>query len=258
MLEIQVRERDRKLAHVLRIAIVNELAAGLAHEVSQPLNSVANYLEACLGHARSQNDPVLVGLLERAARDAERAAKIVRHLGRFMRKREPELEAADLREILADVVDLIAPSLPRARTTMRFDPGSRALPVRVDRIRIEQAIMNLLQNAMEANVRRRADTVLEVCATRGRVKAEVSIVDEGIGVRSPVEKLFEPFTSTKRGGLGLGLSICRSIVQDHGGAVSLCVRTDGKSGTVARLTLPLIGASPAPSPARRRPARSRS
>jgi PAS domain S-box-containing protein len=251
----QMDERERELARVLRVSTVNELASGLAHEISQPLSAIVNDLEASLKRVEAGADRArIIEMLEHATSQAKRAGEVVRHLRQFMRRREPVLETLDLRELVESVVALISRSVEQTRTSLDLDLGAGALPVQVDRVQIEQVILNLVQNAIEAMATRRGGRILEI---RGEAKggsAELSIADVGAGIAPTArERIFEPFFTTKQGGLGLGLAVSRSLVEAHRGRLTLNPRLDRRSGAVARLALPLHRA---PSDGRGRTARA--
>ncbi len=241
--EEDVRLRQAELAHGLRITTIGELASGLAHELNQPLSAIANGVEACARYVRSGKGQTkkLLTLLEDAASEALRAAEIVEHLRGFIRKGEPRFERTDLREIARVVPRLLAHEIERARITFRLLPSSRPLPIRADRIQIEQVVVNLLQNAIDAvrEVRGGAKEVqLKVRTAKGR--AELSVTDTGRGVQAETsERLFEPFFTTKARGLGMGLAISRSIIEAHHGRIWVEAATDGRRGTTVRFSLPL-------------------
>jgi two-component system CheB/CheR fusion protein len=242
--EDQVRLRQAELAHGLRITTIGELASGLAHELNQPLSAIANGVEACARYVRSgkgQPKKLLV-LLEDAAGEALRAAEIVEHLRGFIRKGEPRFERTDLREIARIVPRLLAHEIERARITLQLTQGSRALPIRADRIQIEQVVVNLLQNAIDAIRESRGGTReirLKVRTLKGH--AELSVTDTGRGVQADTsERLFEPFFTTKAKGLGMGLAISRSIIEAHHGRIWVEAAAVGGRGTTIRFSLPLL------------------
>jgi len=241
--EEQVRERRAELAHVLRVTTAGELASGLAHELSQPLSAIANGVEACARYVRSgkPHSKKLLALLNDASGEALRAGDIVEHLRGFIQKGTPRLEATDLREIAASVPRLLGRDIERERITLRLDLGQRPLPIDADRIQIEQVIVNLIQNAIDAvreAGRHRKEILLSTQAVNGT--AEVAVRDTGAGLSvAASERLFEPFFTTKPHGLGMGLAISRSILEAHGGRIWQSRPTDGGGGTAMRFALPL-------------------
>jgi two-component system sensor kinase FixL len=242
--EEQVRERRAELAHVLRVTTAGELASGLAHELNQPLSAIANGVEACARYLRSgKSDPKkLLKLLNAASTEALRAGDIVEHLRGFIQKGTPQFERTDLREIAGSVPRLLGRELERERITLRIDLGPRPLPIHADRIQIEQVIVNLIQNAIDA-VREVSDHRREIQLSTRAVNdgmAEAAVCDAGAGVSAAAaERLFDPFFTTKSHGLGMGLAISRSILEAHGGRIWRKRPVSGERGTTLCFTLPL-------------------
>lgn len=242
-MEEQLRQRQAELAHALRISTVGELASGLAHEINQPLSAIANGVEACAAYVRTGDagPEKILALLEEASAEALRAASIVEHLRHFIEKGRPQLERFDLSDIVRNVARLMARDLDEAHITMRLDIEPGPTVVNADRIQIEQVLVNLVQNAIDALGEVAADQRtldLTVWAAKGR--AEVAVRDTGAGVSGDAStRMFEPFFTTKALGLGMGLAISRSIVEANLGRIWVKRRVDGKQGTAARFTLPL-------------------
>jgi len=241
--EEQVRQRQAELAHALRISTVGELATGLAHELNQPLSAIANGVEACARYVRSgkPKSSKLLALLDEASEEAVRAGSIVEHLRHFIEKGKPQFERTDLCEIARNVPHLLGREIQQGQITLRLDLPPRPLPMYADRIQIEQVIVNLIQNAIDA-IREapsdRREIQLQVAATKGM--ADVAVRDTGAGVSSAAtERMFEPFFTTKPGGLGMGLAISRSIIEAHRGRIWVKHRADGAPGTTVHFTLPL-------------------
>jgi C4-dicarboxylate-specific signal transduction histidine kinase len=243
VVEEQVRVRQGELAHQLRIVTIGELASGLAHELNQPLSAIANGVEACARYVQSGKvqPRKLLRLLDEASSEAVRAGSIVDHLRGFIEKGEPQLEQTDLREIAQVVPLFLAHEIERAHITVHQKLGTRALPIRADRIQIEQVVVNLLQNGIDA-VRDaggdRKEIELQVGTEKGMAK--LAVRDSGNGVSAAdAARLFEPFFTTKSKGLGMGLAISRSIIEAHGGRIWVKARADGVRGTTAAFALPL-------------------
>jgi len=241
--EDQVRQRQAELAHALRISTVGELASGLAHELNQPLSAIVNGVEACARYVRSGKtaSKKLLALLDDASAEALRAGSIIEHLRHFIEKGKPQLERTDLREIARNIPRLLGREIQQERITMRLDLPRRPLPVYADSIQIEQVIVNVMQNAIDAlrdAPSDRREIQLQVGATKGM--AQVAVRDSGTGVpAAATEHMFEPFFTTKPTGLGMGLAISRSIIEAHGGRVWVKRRADGGPGTTVAFTLPL-------------------
>jgi two-component system sensor kinase FixL len=241
--EEQMRQRQAELAHALRISTVGELATGLAHELNQPLSAIVNGVEACARYVRSGRgkSSKLLTLLDDASAEALRAGSIVEHLRGFIEKGKPQMERTDLREIARNVPRLLGREIQQEQITLRLDLPSRPLPIYADRIQIEQIIVNLMQNAIDA-IREapgdRPEIQLQVWRAKGM--AEVAVRDTGAGVSpAATERMFEPFFTTKSHGLGMGLAISRSIIEAHLGRIWVKHRADRGPGTTVRFTLPL-------------------
>lgn len=241
--EEQLRQRQAELAHALRISTIGEIASNLAHELNQPLSSIANRVEACMGYVRAGMivPAKLLTLLEDASSEALRAGSIVEHLRSFIQEKEARFEAADLREIARGIPRLLGRELQQEKVDFQLDSGSSALPILADRIQIEQIILNLVQNsidAMRSLPSERRTLRLSTRAVDGM--AELMVTDSGSGLPAEAtKKLFEPFFTTKPHGLGMGLAISRSIIEAHGGRIWVVCPTDGRAGTTLSLNLPL-------------------
>lgn len=239
----QVPQRQAELAHALRISTVGELVAGLAHELNQPLSAIANGVEACARYVRSgrAESDMLLALLDDASAEALRAGCIVEHMRGFIEKGKPEFQRTDLCEIARNVPSILSREIERAHITLRLDLPPRPLPIDADGIQIEQIIVNLMQNAIDA-IREapsdRQEIQLRVWAAKG--KAAVAVSDTGTGVAAAATaRMFEPFFTTKSHGLGMGLAISRSIIEAHGGRIWVKRRADGNRGTTVCFSLPL-------------------
>jgi two-component system sensor kinase FixL len=240
--EEHARRQQAEMAHVLRVATIERLAAGLAHELNQPLTAIANDIETCATYVRAGKvgPRRLLGLLDRAGAEALRAGEIVHHLREYVQRGEPRLEPSDLTEIVRNATRWLAREMERERITLRLDLAAHPLPIVADRVQLEQVMVNLLQNAVdavrEAGTERR-DIVIHTTQMDGT--AEVSVDDTGIGLpAAAAERLYEPFFTTKPEGMGMGLAISRTIVEMHHGQLAVEPRATG-SGTTVRLTLPV-------------------
>lgn len=231
-----VRRRQLALTNALRVSTVGELATGLAHELNQPLASISNLLEACAQYVRAGTaDPEkLLELLADAASEAMRAADIIAHLRSFIRKGKPEFESADLREVLGNVPHLLLHDLEIARTELRLELPPQPLPVSVDRIQIEQVLVNLIRNALDAIEGAGSEQRwIEVRAMADQGWAEVCVRDSGPGVAPEIaDRMFKPFFTTKTTGLGMGLALSRSFLEAHHGRIKMEKPKDGGPGIV--------------------------
>jgi two-component system sensor kinase FixL len=241
--EEQLRKQQSELAHVLRLATIEHLAATLAHELNQPLTAIANDVEACASYVRSRSGDraKLLTLLDRAGAEALRAGEIVHHLREFVQRTERQLSSTDLSGVVRNAIRWLVQAMEHERIVLDLDLASEELPIRVDRVQIEQVLVNLLQNAIDA-ICEPGSPAREIRVRTSRSEdglVEVAIDDTGTGLRpAAVEQLYEPFFTTKSHGMGMGLAISRSIVEMHGGRLSVGPRASG-GGTTVRMALPL-------------------
>jgi two-component system sensor kinase FixL len=241
--EARAREHQAELVHVSRVSLAGEMAAGLAHELSQPLTAIVAYARGCLRLlAAVVPEPVMLreGVLE-VVQQAERAGDILSRLREFV-------HGGECRQALIEVQPLIEAAISLARIEARQQGveieariDSDLPAVLADHIQIEQVLLNLLRNAMDAmeaaNTERRS---IVVEARRGRRAVGISVADSGPGVAAEVtDTIFEPFVTTKPLGMGMGLSISRAIVESHGGSLQTA-RSNG-AGAIFTFDLPTDG-----------------
>jgi two-component system, LuxR family, sensor kinase FixL len=239
--ELENARQNRELSHLSRVSLLGELAGSLAHELNQPLAAILS--NAQVGRRildRPSPDLVEMGLiLDDVIADTKRAGGIV-HGMRAMFKKEslPVLEALDLNGVIREVLGLLNGEVVARRTRVDFQPDAALPPVRASRIELQQVLINLILNGLDA-VREAADGAGVSVLTKHENKNVIVIVrDEGPGISPEIEnRLFEPFATTKEKGLGLGLSISRGIMIRFGGELE-SVREDGWSGAIFRITLP--------------------
>ncbi|WP_296523347.1 PhnD/SsuA/transferrin family substrate-binding protein [Rhodoplanes sp.] len=230
----------KELDHAARLSILGEMAGGMAHELNQPLAAIANYADGC--ELRLKASPVDTTALMQGTRlirqQAERAAQVIQRMRAFVRKREPTQAVIDAGEVVAEAVELFE-GLAR-RTGVRIETVVvPALPaVMGDRIQLQQVLLNLLQNAVDASAGHGAGPwTVRVEARSEEGGVAITVADQGAGMTEEVRaRLFEPFFTTKPDGLGLGLALCHSIVEEHRGRLQASLGAGG--GTVMRLWLP--------------------
>ena len=235
------RAQEDNLARTGRLVTMGEMASTLAHELNQPLGAIASYAAGGLNliEAGQSDSPLLKVALEKLAAQARRAGLIIRRIQDFVKKREPRLVPLDLAEVASDALGLMAAEARelRMRLVLQAPPGGVA-PVLADRILMEQVLVNLVRNGMEAMVGgpRTGDQVtLRLASVEDGV--QLDILDQGPGIPADLaERLFDPFTSTKDQGMGMGLNICRSIIELLHGSLSHAPNPGG--GTVFTLRLP--------------------
>ncbi len=235
------RKHQAELAHVSRLSTVGAMAAGLAHELNQPLAAIANYAKGSTRRIRSGTATLddLVEPIEHIATQATRAGDIVRRTRDFVGRQEPRRVPVDLNALVGEVVELVEYEARTREVRIRLNLSASLPWVTADRIQIQQVVVNLLLNAMDAlsegRIPRRAVSVHTAPCNPGEV--EVAVRDNGPGIPSDVaERIFEPFFTTRARGMGLGLAICRSIIADHGGRLWATPNPD--RGTTFRFTLP--------------------
>ena len=227
--EERASEHREQLAHVLRVSTMGEMAAQLAHELNQPLGAIVNYANGACTRLRDRGaEPEMVDAVARIAAEGMRAAQIIGRVRQFLRRSAGLRESADVNELVRDAASLLETDARRAGipVRLRLDPGLPAISL--DRIQVEQVILNLLRNALDAmNAAPRPDheLVAETAAHNGFV--EVRVRDTGIGVLpDTADRIFDAFFTSKPNGLGMGLSISRSIVEAHGGKLSAVANGD--------------------------------
>ena len=212
------RLHREELEHAGRLSLVGEMASGLAHEINQPLAAIANYATGCLHRLEAQGeaDQIAHGLRQIAAQ-AQRGGDIVRRMRDFVRKRPAALRPVQMEQIIEDSLVLFAPIARRKQVTLRLVPYPPLPLVQADPVQLEEVLLNLLQNAVDA-VEGQPRREVALSASLGPDSVTLSVSDSGPGLDADsIQRLFEPFFTTKVEGLGLGLSLCHSIVETHGG-----------------------------------------
>lgn len=232
-------QHQADLAHVLRLGTMGEMTASIAHEINQPLGAIANYAQGCVRRLRAGRleSETLLPVIEEIGAEALRAGEIIRRLRDLVRKDSGRQVSADLNHLVRESIRLMEPAA-RARNVvleMTLAPGLPSLAC--DDIQIEQVLLNLLLNGVEA-IDGSPDGSRTVSVRTAVVDhaAEVAVSDTGVGLPASPEELFAPFYTTKPSGLGMGLSISRSIVEAHGGR--LWGTRNAERGATFRFTLP--------------------
>ena len=235
--EAALRAKQSELVHVSRLSELGQIASALAHEINQPLTAIANYAAGAERLLAAGRTEAAAGAITRIVEQAARGAGIVQRMRDFMRKREaethPESLAAAIEEACA--LALIGTRAQPLRLVRRIAPDAGC--AMIDRVQIEQVLFNLMRNAIEAMAGQERQELTVATRRIDAAFVEINVADTGPGLPETVrERLFQPFVTTKPSGLGVGLSICRAIVQAHGGTLSAETNPDG--GTIFRLTLP--------------------
>lgn len=225
--EAQIRQHEAVLARISRAAVAGELAALLAHELNQPLAAVCLQADLAVHLATESAPDELKAALEEVAEQSRRAAEIVRSLRRTVRQADSERGPVDLNNVVRDVVRLLDWRARRAGAGVSLDLAPEPLPPTYgDRVQLEQVLVNLLQNAIEAVEAVTGPRQVTIRTERAAGAVAVRVRDTGPGIGDPA-KVFERFYTTKPDGMGLGLAISRSIVQAHGGELTAAPPPEG-------------------------------
>lgn len=235
------RVQEERLQRTSRLITMGEMASSLAHELNQPLSAIANYSSGCVNRLQSgrYKPEELLAAMQKAAFQADRAGKIIRRIRDFVRKSEPRRTAVVMANVVEDALGFA--EIDARKHGARIDNRVSAdLPtIYIDRIMIEQVLLNLIKNGIEAMQDTRPENrILRIEAEERENAIEVSVSDRGHGV-SPEDrdKLFNAFYTTKADGMGMGLNICRSIIEFHNGRLWVDANPDG--GSIFRFALPM-------------------
>jgi len=240
--EARLQELQSELVHISRLTAMGEMASTLAHELNQPLSAISNYLKGSrnLLEGRSdENATTIRSALDKAADQAVRAGQIIRRLRDFVSRGETERRAESIGKLVeeASALALVGVKDRGIRVQFQFDPSVDL--VLADRVQIQQVLLNLIRNAMDAMETSEVRDLTIAIAPTDKNFVRISVTDTGSGVAPEVAKqLFQPFVTTKRHGMGVGLSISRTIVEAHGGQI--WVEQNPLGGTIFRFTLPTV------------------
>jgi PAS domain S-box-containing protein len=250
-LEETLRQHQDELAHVLRLHTMEQMAAALGHEINQPICAITNWAQGAVRRLRDGtiDTAVLLDVFEKINVEGLRAGEILHSIRNLIRRDSGEETAVDLRALADEAVRVLGPQARQHGVTVRLESGEALPPVTGNATQIEQVMVNLILNGVQAvaadcPVRRE----VVVAATRTSDAVEVAVSDSGGGIPSDVaSQLFSPFVTTRANGLGLGLAISRTIVENHGGR--LWATSTPEAGATFRFSLPLepslTGVSPA-------------
>ena len=235
------QKHQADLAHVARLGTMGEMASGLAHELNQPLTAIVNYTRGCVRRLTSDSAdiPAIVDAMEQSCSEAERAAEIIRRMRELVNKEVPRREHNEINNIIEVVIKLLQPKIKTNHVTIKRELMSNIPKVYVDRIQIEQVLINLVNNAIDA-MKKTPLLKREIIIQSGydETNVQIKVFDRGSGLPNDMQsEVFEPFFSTKNEGMGMGLSISRSIIEAHQGNLNAEQRELG--GSVFSFTLPL-------------------
>ena len=238
-MEEMLRSTRRKLSAAMQIATVAELSASIAHEVNQPLASVVTNAHACQTWLR--HDPPNLeraqATLDRIIRDGHSAAEVVRGIRALFKEAVPVKALLDVNQVVAEVLRVLSDELRDNRIIVETELEADLPMIEADHVQIQQTLINLAHNAIEAmgDVTDRAKSLLLGSRRQGE-ELLIQVRDRGLGIEDPT-LIFEPFFTTKKSGMGMGLSICRSIIEAHGGRVWATANED--TGMTFSIALPL-------------------
>ena len=240
-LKDRLQELQSELVHISRLTAMGEMASTLAHELNQPLSAIANYLKGVRRLLERQGDTqsgIIADAVDKAAEQALRAGEIVRRLRDFVARGESERRVESIAKLVeeASALALVGAKEQGVRVRTQYDLAVDL--VLADKVQVQQVLLNLMRNAIEAMAGSpRRDLSLSTAAAEGM--AVISVADTGPGIDAEIEaQLFQPFVTTKPHGMGVGLSISRTIVQAHGGRIWTEPNPGG--GAILRFTLPRV------------------
>lgn len=238
--EEQLRFHQEELAHVLRVATAGEMASGIAHEINQPLCAITNFADGCLRMSKSgKMDPVkLDDALEQIASQAHRAGNVINHLKNLIQKQSVQYTMTSIEDIVSGVLVLIDNDAKKRGVDIKLELGGKLPKVHADPILIQQVLLNLISNSFDAmdDVASGKRKLAIIAKKTNDDKLEIMISDTGKGLNAvDADKIFDPFYTTKSDGLGMGLSISKTIIEAHLGRLWATGNPEG--GTVFHFTL---------------------
>jgi PAS domain S-box-containing protein len=245
--EAETRRSFQQLVHLTRVTLVGELSGSVIHELGQPLGAILTNSEAAELHLTdtTPNLDEIRAIFVDLKTDALRASEVVRGMSAFLRGQEPDFKRVDLPSLMSELEKIARPDVALRGATLEFDVAANLPPVRGHSVQLLQVLLNLVLNGLDAmKDASNGERKLSVTASQHDGSfVEVAVADTGHGL--PPEKLdqvFAPFTTSKPTGLGMGLSICRRIIEAHGGRI--WIENNAGRGATARFTLPIMSASP--------------
>lgn len=236
----EVQELHRRLAHVTRLSTLGEMASGIAHEINQPLTAIATYAQAARRLLEKGATSDLDAVLDKIAKQAERAGAVIRQMRSFVRRQDREQALSHPAELVASVVQFLQMDSGRRNIDIHQELPEDLPTLMVDTVQIQQVLLNLLLNAMDATESAGSREGVRVRAYLDDHSSVLfEVLDRGCGVSEEHRgQLFTPFFTTKDAGMGMGLPICRSIVQAHGGQLNF--RPNPGGGSVFHFSLPAL------------------
>ena len=245
--EVQARQRMAELARVMRFSTAGELTASIAHEINQPLGSILTNAEAAQAILKSLSPDMaeLNEIVDDIVRDDRRASEVIRRMKSLLTKAPFELKSLDLNDVVRETIEFLS-TLPR-KVELTSLITQNALPILGDRIQLQQVILNLVMNGIDAMRDTPTENrIISIRTARVENFAQLSVSDRGSGIpEDKLKEVFEPFFTSKAEGMGMGLSIARTIIEAHHGLISAKNRDHG--GATFRIRLPLCNNGAGPS-----------
>jgi PAS domain S-box-containing protein len=239
--EAEAALQRQEIAHLMRVSVLGELSGSIAHEINQPLTAILSNAQAAL-HLLAQKQPDLEEIrdaLKDIVQEDNRAGEVIHRLRHLLKKGERKLESVNINDLVRSTTALLHSELIGREISIRLDLENRLFLTSGDSVQLQQVLLNLVMNGMDAMASTPVDRRHILISTRGMESGsvDVRVIDRGHGIR-PLEngRLFEPFYTTKEHGLGLGLAICSTIIQAHGGRLTLVNHESG--GAIAMFSLP--------------------
>jgi two-component system, LuxR family, sensor kinase FixL len=240
--EARLQELQSELVHVSRLTAMGEMASALAHELNQPLSAISNYMKGSrrlLENSTDERVGMVRDAMDKAAEQALRAGQIIRRLRDFVARGESERRVEDVKKLVEEASALALVGAKDRGVRVRFDLEPGVDFVLADKVQIQQVLLNLIRNAIEAMEGcDRRDLVIATARAADNMVA-ISVADSGAGIAPEIAaQLFQPFVTSKAQGMGVGLSISRTIIEAHGGTIAPHPNSGG--GTVFSFTLPAV------------------
>jgi two-component system sensor kinase FixL len=240
--EARMQELQSELVHMSRLTAMGEMASALAHELNQPLAAIANYMKGSrrlLEARQDQNLAPVRDAMEKAADQALRAGDIIRRLRDFVSRGEGERRVEDVKKLIEEGSALALVGAKDKGVRVRFSFAPRLNYVLADKVQVQQVLLNLVRNAIDAMETAPIRELDVATSPAPDNMVEISVADTGAGIAPQIaDQLFQPFITTKSQGMGVGLSISRTIVESHGGSITQ--RPNPGGGTIFIFTLPVV------------------
>jgi len=238
--DLKIEEQREELLHVTRVGKLAEFVSSLAHEISQPLTAILSYAQAAQ-RMYTGREPELQEILQHIINDDQRAAEVIRRLRTLLKKSKPTFEPLNISTLITDTVTLIMTHITVRNKSIKFDLDNDLPSVSGDRIQLQQVLLNLISNSLEAMEERSASREILIRTLRKDADTiMVEVKDSGCGIPAEnMKKIFSHFFTSKLEGLGMGLSISRSIIESHGGLLE--AKNNPKQGATFYFTIPVNG-----------------